>query len=66
MQASEECIRLADFDDSIYIAYNGLPLVPVEKDWNVSQILEKLKEVRDNYVKARLKDYGLPRIAAML
>ena len=65
-QAAEEYISLADFDDSMFIAFNGIPLVQIEKDWTVPQILEKLSEVRSNYVNAKLKEVGLPRVAAML
>lgn len=30
---AHDVICLADFDDKIYIAYNGTPLVPIESTW---------------------------------
>ena len=65
-QASEQDRRLADFDHDMYNAYIELPLVPIDRNWTVPQILEKLSEVRSNFVKAKLKEVGLPRVAAML
>lgn len=66
MMEAEEYIRLSDFDDDMFIAYNGIPLVPIDKGWTVPQILEKLSEVRQNYMNAKTKEYRIPRIAAML
>lgn len=66
IQASEDYIRLSDFDNDMYIAYNDLPLVPIDRSWTVPQILEKLNEVRQNYVNAKMKEDGLPKLAAML
>ena len=66
IQASEDYIRLSDFDNDMYIAYNDLPLVPVDRNWTVPQILEKLNEVRQNYVNAKMKEDGLPKLAAIL
>ena len=66
MRMAEDYITLSDFDNSMYISYNGIPLVPIEQDWTVPQILEKLSEIRQNYVNAKLKENNLPKIAAML
>lgn len=66
IQASEDYIRLSDFDNDMYIAYNDLPLVPIDRNWTVPQILEKLNEVRQNYVNAKMKEDGLPKLAAIL
>lgn len=63
---AEETICLADFDDEIYIAYNGTPLVQVNKEWTSTQIIKELSVVRENFVNSKLKTYGLPKIAAAL
>lgn len=63
---AQEVIRLADFDNEIYIAYNGTPLVPINKDWTTSEIIRELSIVRGNFVNCKLKESGLPKIAAVL
>ena len=40
---AEETICLSDFDDEIYIAYNGTPLVQVNKEWTSAQINQSLR-----------------------
>ena len=57
---------ICDLDNSMFIAFNGIPLVQIENDWTVPQILEKLSEVRKNYINAKIKELSLPRVAAML
>ena len=63
---AEETICLADFDDEIYIAYNGTPLVQVNKEWTSAEIIKELSVVRENFVNSKLKSYGIPKIAAAL
>lgn len=63
---AEETICLSDFDGDIYIAYNGTPLVPINKDSTTKEIIEKLSRVRQNFINSRLKECGLPKIAAAL
>lgn len=59
-------ICLADFDDTIYIAYNGTPLVPVESTWTQKEILAKLYETRNSFINYKMKQVNQPKIAAML
>ena len=63
---AEETIRLSDFDNEIYIAYNGTPLVLVDSSWTSKDIIGKLSELRNNFVNSRMKESGLTRIAAAL
>lgn len=63
---AEDTIQLADFDDQIYIAYNGTPLVPMEPTWSSKDIIGELKKLRSNFVNSRIKESGLSRIAAVL
>ena len=54
---AEERITLDDFDDKVYIAYNGVPFVPVEESWTTVEIISKLKELRQNFANAMLNDH---------
>ena len=63
---AEDVISLADFDDSLYIAYAGTPLVPVDPNWTSKEIVQELSKVRHNYINGKLKENGIPRIAAAL
>lgn len=56
---SEEVITLADFDSSLYIAFQGTPLVPIEESWTSKEIFEELNKVRQNYIKSKKKAQGL-------
>ena len=63
VEEAERLITLDDFDDSLFIAYNGVPFVPIEKQWATKEIVEKLSELRHNYANARLKECGLGQLA---
>ncbi len=63
MQEAERLITLDDFDNSLFIAYNGVPFVPIDKQWATKEIIEKLSELRRNYANARLKENGLEQLA---
>ena len=63
---AEDIIRIADFDDALYIAYAGTPLVPVEPNWTSKEIIQELSKLRHNYINGKLKENGIPRIAAVL
>ena len=65
-QRAESTITLDDFDNSIYIAYNGVPLVPIENDWTPEKIINKLSELRTNYVKAMTTEHKMPQMVAAL
>lgn len=56
---SEEIITLADFDSSLFIAYQGTPLVPIEESWTSKEIYEELSMVRQNFINSRKKAQGL-------
>lgn len=46
-------IGVRDFEGSLYIAYDGTPLVPVKDEWTPKDIVDKINILRDNYVKGR-------------
>ena len=56
---AEELITLTDFNDSIYIAYNGTPLAPIDPSWTTKEIVQQLSISRKNFISSRLKDEGL-------
>ena len=56
---SEELITLADFDSSLYIAFQGTPLVPIEESWTSKEIFEELSKVRQNFINSKKKAQGL-------
>lgn len=60
---AEEVIRVCDFDDMLYIAYNGTPLLPIEKEWTTKEIIDKLNVFRNSYIAGKMKD---SRITAIL
>ena len=54
---AEDKVYLSDFDNSLYIAYDGTPLIPIEDNWTPKQILEELSKLRQNYVNSKMKNY---------
>ncbi len=61
-----ERISISDFDNQLYIAFDGAPLVLLDENLTRKQIVGELSRVRENYINSRLKNEGLPRIAAAL
>lgn len=47
-------IRVADFDGSLFIAFDGTPLVPVEESWTQREIMQQLELLRGNYIKSKV------------
>ena len=46
---SRSAIKVKDFDGELYVAVNGVPLLPIPNDWTASQILERLSSLRSGY-----------------
>ena len=59
LRMAEETICLSDFANSIYIAYAGTPLVPVQENWTSKDIMQELSKLRQNYVNSKMKEQGL-------
>lgn len=55
IEQAHNSICLDDFDKTIYIAYNGVPLIPVESTWTQEDILQKLADIRDSYINYKQK-----------
>lgn len=47
---------MKDFENELYIAANGVPLLPIPNDWTASQILDKLSNLRNGYAKYQIKN----------
>ena len=54
---AEEKIYLSDFDNNLYIAYDGIPLVPIGEDWLPQDIIAELSKLRQNYINSKMKGY---------
>ena len=61
-----DLIRLKDFNNSVYIAYEGTPIIPVKDEWTSEEIVRELDKIRANYIEVKLKENGLSKIAAVL
>jgi len=64
-QQAEELITIQDFDNSLYIAYNGVPLAPIESSWTTKEIVQQLSIFRNNFINARMKNPRLRTTAIM-
>jgi hypothetical protein len=65
MKQAEDLITLSDFDSSLYIAYQGTPLVPIQEEWTSKDIVQELQKVRQNYINSKMKEFNLSKIAAL-
>jgi hypothetical protein len=66
VRMAEDTIRLSDFDGTVYIAYNGDPLIPMNPLWSSKDIIGELNKLRSNFINSRMKDNGIIKIAAVL
>lgn len=55
-QQAEDYIRLSDFNNHVYIAYNGTPLVAVEDSWTQKEIIQELTKLRNNFITSKLEN----------
>ena len=65
-QQAEELITVTDFADSLYIAYNGTPLAPIDPSWTTKEIVQQLSIFRNNFINSKMDESYHPRVAAML
>ena len=49
-------IEVSDFEDKLYIAYDGTPVFPIEEGWTTKEIMQRLSELRANYIKAKMSE----------
>ena len=54
-EQAENLITLQDFDDGLYIAFNGTPLAPIDPSWTTKEIVQQLSVFRNNYINSQLK-----------
>lgn len=65
VRQAKDIVTLRDFENGLYIAYNGTPLAPIDPSWTTKEIVQQLSVFRNNFISSRLKEAGL-RIAASL
>lgn len=53
---AERVITLGDFAGSIYISYNGVPIISIADTWTPKQIIDELLKIRNNYVTSKIHD----------
>ena len=53
---SRRRIEVSDFEDKLYIAYDGTPVFPIEENWTTKEIMQRLYELRANYIKAKMSE----------
>lgn len=59
IRKAEERICISDFDNNLYIAYDGMPLVMIDETWTSKEIVEKLNDARNNYVIVTMRDNNI-------
>lgn len=52
---AEDLITLSDFENDLYIAYAGTPLVPIKEEWTSKDIVLELTKIRQNFINSKLK-----------
>ena len=55
---AEDFITIQDFDNSLYIAYAGTPLAPIDPSWTTKEIVQQLSTFRSNFINSRMKYYS--------
>jgi hypothetical protein len=65
-QQAEELITVTDFADSLYIAYNGTPLAPIDPSWTTKEIVQQLSIFRTSFINSKMDELHHPRVAAVL
>jgi hypothetical protein len=63
---AEELITIQDFDNSLFIAYNGTPLAPIDPSWTTKEIVQQLSIFRNNFINSKMDELHHPRVTAML
>lgn len=66
IQEAHSIICLDDFDDKIFISYNGTPLIPIEEKWTQKEILAKLEDTRKGYINYKTKQLNQIKTAIFL
>lgn len=53
---SRRRIEVSDFEDKLFIAYDGTPVFPIAAEWTTKEIMDRLYELRANYIKAKMSE----------
>ena len=49
-------LSLSDFENRLYIAYAGTPLIPIQENWTSKDIVEEPTKLRQNYINSKTKE----------
>lgn len=52
---AEERIGIGDFDNTLYISFDGIPLMPIEESWTTKEIINQLSIVRNSYINSKIR-----------
>lgn len=66
IEQAHNSVCLDDFDNEMYIAYNGVPLIPIESTWTPKEILKKLEDTRNSFIKYKQNQLNIHRASAVL
>lgn len=56
-EEAKRTITLDSFEDTLYIAYSGVPLIEIKENWTPKSIINKLSELRHHFVESRMRAY---------
>lgn len=56
-EEARSTITLDSFEDTLYIAYSGVPLIEIKDNWSPKVIVDKLTEVRQHFIDNKIKSY---------
>lgn len=55
---AEKDIKLSDFCDVLYISFKGMPMVFIEPETPAKDIIERVQEIRKEYINFKEKEYA--------
>lgn len=55
-RAAVELVTLSDYAGSVYVAFAGNPLFALSEKTTMAEAVEKLNDIRANYIVAKLND----------
>lgn len=54
-QQASDYITVTDFEDTLYIAYNDIPLAPIDPSWTTKEIVQQLSVFRTNFINSMMQ-----------
>ena len=66
IEQAHNSVCLDDFANEMYIAYNGVPLIPIESTWTPKEILKKLEDTRNSFIHYKQQQLKSCKASAIL